>query len=248
MDNGEAMLAAIAANPGDDTVRLAYADLLDERGRGDDHDHDRAALIRVQCALAACPPEPRKLFVADGAGTLMEGLGVALTPHGGGHYSASSLERGLSTETFAPNERVDVYAHLARKDRIGWIRGLKYVKHVPERHQIVFRKDADSKPWAGTELRKREAELLRAHPEWSSLKCEGCHGHGVLPGRPGGNQRRRHPALPGVRRVGRPVHPPPDRLPRAERRRVRAGLGPHHRHAPPYPPPGLRRVTGMPAQ
>jgi uncharacterized protein (TIGR02996 family) len=41
-----ALLAAVAANPDDDTVRLAYADWLDE------HDeHDRAEFIRVQYEL-----------------------------------------------------------------------------------------------------------------------------------------------------------------------------------------------------
>lgn len=41
-----ALLAAIAADPDDDTRRLAYADWLDEQD-----EHDRAELIRVQCEL-----------------------------------------------------------------------------------------------------------------------------------------------------------------------------------------------------
>lgn len=52
-----AMLAAVCADPGDDTVRLAYADWLDERGQPGDA--DRAEFIRVQVELArlgGCDP------------------------------------------------------------------------------------------------------------------------------------------------------------------------------------------------
>lgn len=43
-----ALLAAILANPGDDTPRLVYADWLEEAG-----DANRAAFIRLQCRIAA---------------------------------------------------------------------------------------------------------------------------------------------------------------------------------------------------
>lgn len=46
----ENFLAAIRAEPSDDTVRLAYADWLEERGGSDDL--ARAGLIRSQCWLA----------------------------------------------------------------------------------------------------------------------------------------------------------------------------------------------------
>lgn len=42
-----AFVSAILANPDDDTVRLVAADFLEENG-----DPDRAAFIRIQCALA----------------------------------------------------------------------------------------------------------------------------------------------------------------------------------------------------
>jgi len=45
-DNERALLAAVAADPEDDIVRLAYADWLDERG--DARSADRAAFIRAQ--------------------------------------------------------------------------------------------------------------------------------------------------------------------------------------------------------
>lgn len=50
MTDEQALLAAIAADPDDDTVRLAYADLLDERGG--ELNVARAELIRVQCERA----------------------------------------------------------------------------------------------------------------------------------------------------------------------------------------------------
>ena len=56
-DKDVAFLAAICANPADDTPRLVYADWLDEHGQP-----ERAEFVRVQCELArleaacVCPP------------------------------------------------------------------------------------------------------------------------------------------------------------------------------------------------
>jgi len=56
MTDAAALLAAMAADPADDTVRLAYADFLDENG-----DTDRAEFVRVQCELARGKPgDPAK--------------------------------------------------------------------------------------------------------------------------------------------------------------------------------------------
>lgn len=181
-DTERALYAAIVAHPDEDTVRLEYADWLQEHG-----DENRAEFIRVQCELARMPPKPRELFVTDGEGKMLEGLGVSLIPRGDGHYSASNQERGLSIETFAPNERVDIYAHLARNDRIGWMRGLKFVKHVEGRHEIIFRKDAESGPWKGTALKARESALLTANrEEWLRVSCPKCvKGWTIIPYREG---------------------------------------------------------------
>lgn len=214
-----AFLLAIAAEPGEDTPRLAYADWLDEqeparakcpkcKGEGiyrglqerphvpnfgwwkcepcdgtgttlDTSRRDRAEFIRSQIELAQLGPPHRELFVADGAGKQLLGLGVPLIPRGDGHYSASSAERGLSTETFTPGERLDIYAHLARNDRIGWLRGLKYVQHIPERQEIIFRKDSESGPWKGAELQTRSNELLNQHrTNWLRIPCKACNGTG----------------------------------------------------------------------
>lgn len=53
MGDPELMLREVLANPDDDTVRLAYADALGERGRR--WDDWRAELIRVQVRLARGP-------------------------------------------------------------------------------------------------------------------------------------------------------------------------------------------------
>lgn len=59
MDEAE-FLRAIVARPADDTVRLVYADWLDERG-----ETDRAAFIRVQIELARRPEDdPRRAELA----------------------------------------------------------------------------------------------------------------------------------------------------------------------------------------
>lgn len=50
MHDGEALLAEILANPGEDTPRLVYADWLDENGQA-----ERAEFVRVQCWLWANP-------------------------------------------------------------------------------------------------------------------------------------------------------------------------------------------------
>ena len=52
MTDADALLAAILADPDDDTPRLAYADWLGESG-----DADRAEFIRLQCAIAARDPD-----------------------------------------------------------------------------------------------------------------------------------------------------------------------------------------------
>jgi uncharacterized protein (TIGR02996 family) len=59
MSDGDALLAAILAEPDEDTPRLAYADWLDEVG--DEVGQARAELIRVQIELARMPPGVRNL-------------------------------------------------------------------------------------------------------------------------------------------------------------------------------------------
>jgi uncharacterized protein (TIGR02996 family) len=53
MDDRRALMAAILADPAEDTPRLALADWLDEHG--DAHDRARAEFIRLQCELDRLP-------------------------------------------------------------------------------------------------------------------------------------------------------------------------------------------------
>jgi len=48
MNDLECLMRSIIADPDDDTVRLAYADLLQENGQ-----HDRAEYIRLEVAAVA---------------------------------------------------------------------------------------------------------------------------------------------------------------------------------------------------
>ncbi|WP_439627514.1 TIGR02996 domain-containing protein [Gemmata sp.] len=66
MTTVDALHRSILADPDNDTLRLAYADALDERGRGDDA--ARAELIRVQIRaekLTRVPVSPRCGSVSD---------------------------------------------------------------------------------------------------------------------------------------------------------------------------------------
>ena len=60
----QALLRAILADPGDDTVRLAYADWLDEHDQA-----DRAEFIRVQIELAHLSPEDSRLLALYNRGS-----------------------------------------------------------------------------------------------------------------------------------------------------------------------------------
>src|SRR5947208_9119202 len=56
----QAFLAAIVDDPDDDSLRLIYADWLEEQG------DPRGEFIRVQCALAQLPPgDPRRSALAE---------------------------------------------------------------------------------------------------------------------------------------------------------------------------------------
>lgn len=62
-------LAAVLANPDDDTPRLIYADWLDEQRQG-----ERAEFIRVQVAIAAEESYPGDRWCAEAGGKLRVGV------------------------------------------------------------------------------------------------------------------------------------------------------------------------------
>ncbi len=65
-DTLAALLAAIIANPDEDTPRLMYADALDERG--EPGDAERAEFVRVQCGVESNPGtrSPETLLLEHG--------------------------------------------------------------------------------------------------------------------------------------------------------------------------------------
>src|SRR5271156_4191471 len=64
MQNSQAFSNAILANPGDDALRLVYADWLEDRG--DSADAARAEFIRTQTELAAlADDDPRRPPLED---------------------------------------------------------------------------------------------------------------------------------------------------------------------------------------
>ncbi|MCI0703951.1 MAG: TIGR02996 domain-containing protein [Planctomycetia bacterium] len=79
MSDGDALLAAILAQPDEDVPRLAYADWLDEVG--DEQSRIRAEFIRVQIEMARIPPRevmPDRTRMLE----LMPRARVILTTHG----------------------------------------------------------------------------------------------------------------------------------------------------------------------
>jgi uncharacterized protein (TIGR02996 family) len=67
MTPDDAFLADIIEHPDDDSLRLIYADYLEEHGQP-----DRAALIRTQCELAGLPDGPRRLELEARERALLE--------------------------------------------------------------------------------------------------------------------------------------------------------------------------------
>src|SRR5437764_12652126 len=67
MAENPALFAAIIANPGEDTPRLAYADWLDENG-----EEPRARFIRLQYEIEKLPPIGLKTSKEGGRGATEE--------------------------------------------------------------------------------------------------------------------------------------------------------------------------------
>jgi uncharacterized protein (TIGR02996 family) len=68
MSDGDALLAAICANPDEDTPRLVYADWLTEHG-----DPNRATFIRLQVEAARLPDGTRRVELERAARALLIG-------------------------------------------------------------------------------------------------------------------------------------------------------------------------------
>lgn len=194
MTDGEALLAAIIANPDDDTPRLVYADWLEENGQG-----ERAEFIRVQIAQAAIAMEADpKQGVAIGAdGRLTYATPPAFERHQELDRRAAELlsahdDWDWMPDGFAENGgwdwergfvgRVECTAAewLAHGDAIRAAHPVTRVKMTTEPDLQVLRTGVYSLPgksrWAATELGDNEQwrdvalRLLRA--EWPGVTFE----------------------------------------------------------------------------
>jgi uncharacterized protein (TIGR02996 family) len=67
---GEQLLRAVLEEPGDDTVRLVYADWLEEQGNRDDR--EQAEFIRVQMKIARMSPHD---MICERKGTVLKHAG-----------------------------------------------------------------------------------------------------------------------------------------------------------------------------
>lgn len=150
MTDRAALFREILENPADDTVRLAYADAVQEEG-----DEPRAEFIRAQITVERAGPPHKK--ITNGGDEP-----VCVTDAGDGYFLTSWEEgRGI-----APGDRVDVLCHRPlRKPK--WRYGLRVVKfrHSEDAFQstVVLRQDERSGPWAGTEAAARAGTLLDTH-------------------------------------------------------------------------------------
>lgn len=78
MTNPDDLLQAIIEDPGDDNLRLVFADLLDDRGEG-----ERASFIRVQCEIAALKEKEIALFNDETDWSQCTGISASWCPNCG---------------------------------------------------------------------------------------------------------------------------------------------------------------------
>jgi uncharacterized protein (TIGR02996 family) len=122
MSDRDALIAAILANPDEDTPRLMYADWLDEHGEA-----PRAEFIRVQCELAR-----QRAAEAD----LPESFGTS-TSNGDSVWPMSS--RPHDTEERRDQRRRELDLLNAHSDE--WRKGLpNYADNRQTRHSLRFRR------------------------------------------------------------------------------------------------------------
>jgi len=110
MSDEDALIAAIIANPDEDTPRLVYADWLQENGRP-----ERGEFIRLQCQLAQSDSDAEE--VADRAGELEAAFGTKwLAGRPRFPWVTWEFSRGFPEILIAPGdlflERYESFVHL----------------------------------------------------------------------------------------------------------------------------------------
>lgn len=121
MIENEALLSAISADPDDDSLRLVYADWLEEHGQP-----DRARLIRVQIEMARLPDHtepPTALQVEEEQ--LLEACEKALPQLEG--ISFGGFERGLASSVHAATPAA-FRRHARSIAAVGLVRGVSFDK------------------------------------------------------------------------------------------------------------------------
>jgi uncharacterized protein (TIGR02996 family) len=132
VDDEPALLAAILADPDEDTPRLAYADWLDEHGRP-----ERAEFIRLQCRSEPDEWQEERVYELEEAHR-----GRWLAQLGAPQFAEARWEfrRGFPEHLTAPGElfldRYDAFA------RAPWLRSLRVYDLSNQRVR-----DLVSRPW-----------------------------------------------------------------------------------------------------
>lgn len=176
MTERDALLRAVLADPADDTVRLAFADWLDENGES-----ERAEFIRVQVELAKLesidlgevnpigPPTPSDLHTLIVQSNRVTDQAL--------HHTVRYCDQGTTVPQFGKIVSISgEYVGLPRPDRVavtvarlsGW-EGLPREKELRKRERELLAA-GNAKQWLGA--------LNGLRPWWSEMK--GC-GWQVLP-------------------------------------------------------------------
>lgn len=164
----------IVASPDDDTLRLVFADWLDE------HDQpERAEFIRIQIELSRMPPPHKRIEGLKGRGT------IVASSRGGDDYREVE---SWASENIQVGDRVDVLQFRTGPRKPVWQYGWRVI-HVDREHQyaeeggpfnVTVAIDQHSKPWAGTALARRESELFKKNQREWLPKCVQCRRTGAI--------------------------------------------------------------------
>ncbi len=170
MDDRRALMAAILANPDEDTPRLALADWLDEHG--DAHDQARAAFIRLQIEAAKrgdSQPEPDPAQKAEWLKPLAPLVGKVIT------YPPAEIvwSRGLlSYLLFQTGEFLQKAHQKASPDALAAV-GVEHITFYSETKKFAALAASPAIRWtAGVQYPGADDASLAAFgasPEWAHL-------------------------------------------------------------------------------
>ena len=145
MTDGEALRHEVVARPADDTLRLIYADWLDENGRP-----DRAAFIRAQVEAAQAEPfGPVARAAAGRAENILRKYRRDWTRHLDGQVEDTRFVRGFVEHVTVEASRLAEVAdtlfdlepvrsvQITRYFQIGWLVPLEPVFDVPRLRQVT---------------------------------------------------------------------------------------------------------------